>query len=144
MPALFAERLKEVSTHSSHVIFKRGAVEPAMNHTLFSAPTSRPSIKEAGRETAQGRCGREASKQTWAAVPASLSEERGEKAPRSRALQRPKTEGCPPHTHSQGHGFLRFPSRRKGALPTKCPTCRYCPGAPAPRRAPPLSPRGWD
>lgn len=29
------ERFKEVSNHSSHVILKRGAIEPGLNHTFF-------------------------------------------------------------------------------------------------------------
>lgn len=56
------------------MIFKRGAVELVINHILFSASTSLPSIKEVGREMAQGRCEGEASKQTWVAVPPTSGE----------------------------------------------------------------------
>lgn len=119
-------------------------MEPVTNHTPFSASTSLPSIKEVGREAARGRCAGEADKQMWAAVSACIWEERGGKARRSRALQRLKTEGCPLTPPQPGHRFLRSPSGRKGALSTKCPPAGSCPGAPAPRRAPPLGPRGWD
>lgn len=77
--AIFSERFKEVSNHSSHVILKRGAVEPRLNHTFFFfASTSPTSIKEVGREVAQsGIQGRLAN--AWAAVPWTLGELEGKK-----------------------------------------------------------------
>lgn len=137
--AIFSERFKEVSNHSSHVILKRGAAEPGINHTFFSASTSLPSMKEVGREVAQVQCAEEASKQAWVAVP-STSGELGEKAhslKRTAGAEKSKT-ATPPR--SQGHSFISSCSTKKGALSTECLTRRALPGSPAPRRATPLSP----
>lgn len=119
-------------------------MEPVANHTPFSASTSLPSIKEVGREAARGRCAGEAGKQMWAAVPACIWEERGGKARRSRALQRLKTEGCPSHPRSLGTASFALPRGERGPSLPNAPPAGSCPGAPAPRRASPLGPRGWD
>lgn len=65
--AIFSVRLKEVSSHPSHVTVKRDAAEPGINHFFFfflvfwPASTPLPSLKEVGvAEVAQDRWAGEA------------------------------------------------------------------------------------
>lgn len=84
--AIFSERLKEVSSHLSHVTVKRDAAEPGINHLSFffwPASTPLPSLKEVGAEVAQRR------RRTGGQ--ARLS---GEAHTRLRALQRLEIQGC--------------------------------------------------
>lgn len=81
---ILSKRLKEVSSHSSHVTVKRDAAEPGINHFFFfffwPASTPLPSLKEVGAEVAQN---------PWAG-----EAERGEAHTRLRAPQRLETQGC--------------------------------------------------
>lgn len=126
--AIFSERFKEVSNHSSHVILKRGAVEPRLNHTFFFffASTSPTSIKEVGREVAQsGIQGRLAN--AWAAVPWTLGELGGKKThPLTRIAAAEKSKTATPPSSPGTAPSLKARAERGHALRTS-PFSVHCP-----------------